>query len=97
MRVKSKLEVVCETLKTRVKLNLNFTRPHAITYTNCTVFSQSASSNFVMLISNVYKMNGRSVSVYTDRAVTKALIEGWIFIYSCSARRISFEISCHYS
>ena len=24
----------CETLKTRVKLNLNFTRPHAITYTN---------------------------------------------------------------
>ena len=22
----------CETLKTRVKLNLNFTRPHAITY-----------------------------------------------------------------
>ena len=25
---------ICETLKTRVKLNLNFTRPHAITYTN---------------------------------------------------------------
>ena len=24
---------ICETLKTRVKLNLNFTRPHAITYT----------------------------------------------------------------
>jgi hypothetical protein len=24
----------CETLKTRVKLDLNFTRPHAITYTN---------------------------------------------------------------
>ena len=31
------------------------------------------------------------------RAVTKALIGGWIFIYSCSARQISFEISCHYS
>ena len=34
------------------------------------------------------------------RAVTKALIgggEGWIFISSRSARRISFEISCHYS
>ena len=30
---------ICETLKTRVKLNLNFTRPHAITYTNpSTVF-----------------------------------------------------------
>ena len=28
---------ICETLKTRVKLNLNFTRPHAITYTNCPV------------------------------------------------------------
>ncbi len=25
-----------ETLKTRVKLNTNFARPHAITYTNCT-------------------------------------------------------------
>jgi hypothetical protein len=23
--------ILCETLKTRVKLNLNFTRPHAIT------------------------------------------------------------------
>jgi hypothetical protein len=28
------LLTICETLKTRVKLNLNFTRPHAITYTN---------------------------------------------------------------
>ena len=25
---------IYETLKTRVKLNLNFTRPHAITYTS---------------------------------------------------------------
>ena len=25
---------ICETLKTRVKLHLNFSRPHAITYTN---------------------------------------------------------------
>ena len=33
-----------------------------------------------------------------DRAETKALIGGGgcIFIYSRSARRISFEISCHY-
>ena len=31
------------------------------------------------------------------RAETKALIGGCIFIYSRSARRISFEISCHYS
>ena len=32
-----------------------------------------------------------------DRAETKALIEGGgcIFIYSCSARRISFEITCN--
>ena len=36
---------------------------------------------------------------YTHRAVTKALIGGGgcIFIYLRSARRISFEISCHYS
>ena len=35
-----------------------------------------------------------------SRAVTKALIGGegwWILIYSRSARRISFEISCRYS
>ena len=37
--------------------------------------------------------------ILTIRAVTKALIYRgeWIFIYSRSARRISFEISCHYS
>ena len=28
------LNKFCETLKTRVKLSLNFTWPHAITYTN---------------------------------------------------------------
>ena len=28
---------ICETLKTRVELNLNFTRHHAITYTNLPV------------------------------------------------------------
>ena len=36
--------------------------------------------------------------VYALRAVARALIEGGggggIFIYSCSARQISFEISC---
>ena len=49
-------------------------------------------------------MQGRNYSVNWGggyiRAVTKALIGGgggWIFIYSRSARRISFEISCHYS
>ena len=31
----------------------------------------------------------------TRRAVTKALIGGCIFIYSRSARRISFEINCN--
>ena len=30
------LVAICETLKTRAKLNLYFTRPHAITYTNLT-------------------------------------------------------------
>ena len=28
------IRAICETLKTRGKLNLNFTRSHAITYTN---------------------------------------------------------------
>ena len=37
-------------------------------------------------------MNGE----HAVRAETKALIGGCIFIYSRSARRISFEISCHY-
>ena len=37
-------------------------------------------------------------STIIPRAVTKALIGGGgIFIYSRSAQRISFEISCHYS
>ena len=31
--VAARLGQFCETLKTRVKLNTNFTRPHAITYT----------------------------------------------------------------
>ena len=34
----------------------------------------------------------RFLLVYALRGVTRALIGGCIFIYSCSARRISFEI-----
>ena len=39
------------------------------------------------------------VNNFVSKAVTKALIGGggWIFIYSRSARRISFEINCNES
>ncbi len=32
-------------------------------------------------------------ALYTSSGVTRALIGGGIFIYSCSARRISFEMN----
>ena len=40
--------------------------------------------------------NWKLEDTHTDRAVARALIGGGggIFIYSCYARRISFEISC---
>ena len=41
--VAARLGQFCETLKTRVKLNTNFTRPHAITYTN-TQFAKCKSN-----------------------------------------------------
>ena len=42
--------------------------------------------------------SGTTSGYIVTRAETKALIGGGgcIFIYSRSARRISFEISCHY-
>ena len=46
-------------------------------------------------MANTIKEGLRSSEIVA-RAETKALIGGCIFIYSRSARRISFEISCHY-
>ena len=44
----------------------------------------------------VMKLDGNKVNIIVlDRAETKALIGGG-GVYSRSARRISFEISCHY-
>jgi hypothetical protein len=40
----------CETLKTRVKLYLNFTWPHAITYTNCTLLSSITIINYFFVL-----------------------------------------------
>ena len=47
-----------------------------------------------------YYVKGTLLSVYalSRSAVARTLIGGggYIFIYSCSARRISFEIDCFY-
>ena len=51
--------------------------------------------HIIVIITNVH--NSATSIFGAVRAVTKALIGGCIFIYSRSARRISFEISCHYS
>ena len=46
---------ICENLKTRVKLKLNFTRPHAITYTHTNLY----------LYWTLFK-HGRLIRIYID-------------------------------
>ena len=39
--------IICETSKTRVELNRNFTWPHAITYTNFKTYNNQNNQSLV--------------------------------------------------
>ena len=60
---------------------------------NTTVFVKLPNSLVVPIYPITSLGDRKDITVFPIRAETKALIGGCIFIYSRSARRISFEIN----